>query len=806
MNKIITLLLFILLINISLSAQRIAIKGIDNNLHFNKSIVDQQLKSYTIFQVNMSNIQALQNGRNDQIEELQFQLNVGRFHTTVYLTNSGIIAPDYKRVTTSGEKITSPIPSPMEGYTSEGLPVRLTVNKDYMHGFIQTKETRFYIEPLNTFDRKADKELYVLFNMKNAINNQRATCGTEMPENYESPAQVDSDSIDGTCYRAEYALAADYMMYKDYGSVAGVENQIISITNAMQTNYDNEFSASLKYIVVAMFIVDCKGCDPWTENKDAGALLSDFSQWGNRGGFGQDYDVASLWTDRNFKGGTVGIAWVGSLCYYFRYNCLQDYTGNSDALRVVNSHELGHNWGCLHDKKGSPYIMAPRVNITNDWSIKSDTTIENSIAFRSRPGGCIDSCETTIQALFTADIWKICEGSSTQFYENAYNGEPDSMKWLFSGGNPSISRDTSPSVIYSDPGNYDVTLIVYDSIFTDTLMIVDYVEVFTEPSVDFRYTVDGNYVHYFNFSRNVNRVLWEFGDGETSDRTNNLTHIYSDSIVNGRQVTLTIFNPCDTVSRTITIDLDTPPIADFIVESRKICVGTRITFRDSSQGSITARRWIFEGGETFSLESINPTVLYNYPGVYDVTLIAGNPSGIDTIFKKDFINVIDVPLAQFQYEISGDTVQFIQLSQYAEDYEWSFGGGVVLDSINLLVLYEKEGSYTIKLIVENLCGVDSLIKTVEIKTTAIENTPQPAFKVYPNPFRNFVNIYFDSRVHGRVIIRLINMTGEMIKQKELYVRAEETTRINTDELGPGMYFLEIRQEGKRTFRKLINSD
>ena len=81
--------------------------------------------------------------------------------------------------------------------------------------------------------------------------------------------------------------------------------------------------------------------------------------------------------------------------------------------------------------------------------------------------------------------------------------------------------------------------------------------------------------------------------------------------------------------------------ADFSVEeTRVICPGDVVTFEDYSFNGPTSWLWTFEGGTPASSTSPSPEVMYNSPGVYDVTLFVSNPNGGLTEVKNDFITVL----------------------------------------------------------------------------------------------------------------------------------------------------------------------
>jgi len=97
-----------------------------------------------------------------------------------------------------------------------------------------------------------------------------------------------------------------------------------------------------------------------------------------------------------------------------------------------------------------------RVNATLQGDRKNLWSIENLIAT-----GVLD---TTIALLcepisdFNAQSYSVCTGSSINFFDRSFNGEVDSWIWEFPGGNPATSTSQNPTVSYTTPGIYNVTL------------------------------------------------------------------------------------------------------------------------------------------------------------------------------------------------------------------------------------------------------------------------------------------------------------------------------------------------------------
>ena len=90
--------------------------------------------------------------------------------------------------------------------------------------------------------------------------------------------------------------------------------------------------------------------------------------------------------------------------------------------------------------------------------------------------------------------------------------------------------------------------------------------------------------------------------------------------------------------------------------------------------------WNFGNGNVSS--DCGPvTVVYDYPGYFDVTLTTTSQTGcVNTITYQDYIYTEEPPVADFEpsvYTVSNldPTIEFTNQSQGATDYIWDFGDG-----------------------------------------------------------------------------------------------------------------------------------
>jgi PKD repeat protein len=86
-----------------------------------------------------------------------------------------------------------------------------------------------------------------------------------------------------------------------------------------------------------------------------------------------------------------------------------------------------------------------------------------------------------------------------------------------------------------------------------------------------------------------------------------------------------------------------PPVASYTASTSPICSGQSVTFTSTSTGSPTVYAWSFPGGTPSTSSLANPVVVYNSSGVFNVTLVATNGSGSNTLTNPSSITVNSYP-------------------------------------------------------------------------------------------------------------------------------------------------------------------
>ena len=386
----------------------------------------------------------------------------------------------------------------------------------------------------------------------------------------------------------------------------------------------------------------------------------------------------------------------------------------------------------------------------------------------------------TLTADFTANPTTVERGGTVAF-RDASTGNPTSWSWIFQGGNPSTSTSQNPSVVYQNPGTYNVTLTVSNANGEDTRTKNAYITVSENGNVpdpngelsaafvasSYNITI-GECINFTDRSSgSPTSWTWTFQGAETvTSNQQNPTNICYNT-PGAYNVTLYVQNAdgdydSEVCEGCIIVENNpTLPIADFEANITVIPVGGVVRFTNLSQnGPFDQWAWHFYGGtpETSS-DSVPPIIAYTEIGTYDVELRCRKTNGIQDIeLKQGYIRVVPQsdqrPEANFTSDKTlirpGETVNFIDLSR-SNPYRWNweFEGGTPATSNqpNPSVVYTTEGTYNVKLTVSNNIGADEITKEMYIVVSATDPCTEPPVADFTAVNRNIAygtEVFFEN--------------------------------------------------------------
>lgn len=219
-------------------------------------------------------------------------------------------------------------------------------------------------------------------------------------------------------------------------------------------------------------------------------------------------------------------------------------------------------------------------------------------------------------------------------------------QWLWSFGDNTTSTQQNPVHVYTQIGNYSVTLMASNSFGSNGLTRINCVTVNPSPIppvTDFTATpMTGSAPLVINFTDNSTNNptgwRWNFGDKSPLNNSQNPIHTYQN--IGRYSVTLTSSNTygSNSLTKTNFINVTQPLIASFTSSTQRTKKNTIVAFTNTSTGSPTSYLWDFGDGGTSNLH--NPTHVYADPKTYNVRLTVTNETSSNTMIKSKFIVII----------------------------------------------------------------------------------------------------------------------------------------------------------------------
>ncbi|MEM9327132.1 MAG: PKD domain-containing protein [Bacteroidota bacterium] len=314
-----------------------------------------------------------------------------------------------------------------------------------------------------------------------------------------------------------------------------------------------------------------------------------------------------------------------------------------------------------------------------------------------------------------------CQGSTIQFQNNSSSLSGGIVLTIWDFGDGNSSNVFAPNHVYSQAGNYTVTLTVYnednDFAVTSKLVTVDPL-----PVVNFQ--VDASVTNscestgqlFDNLSSITGDLLsysWEFGDGNSSTATEP-THNYSDPGTYTVKLTATGDVSGCTANASSTLVIHPEAVVDFNFQNQ--CEGTAIPFVDATTidyGNVSYQ-WTFGDGNSSAQQ--HPDHLYAEANTYHVNLRVTSQEGCVTQTSKT-VEVLTQPQAAFTFSnvCDGSQATFTNTSHNADSYLWYFGDGHTSTLTEPSHTYAQDSTYTVSLVARNTNGcVDSTAREITI--------------------------------------------------------------------------------------------
>lgn len=341
---------------------------------------------------------------------------------------------------------------------------------------------------------------------------------------------------------------------------------------------------------------------------------------------------------------------------------------------------------------------------------------------------------------FSANKQIGCAPYEIQFTDNSTAGSGNSnTSWLWDLGNGTTSTNQNPTVRYSSQGKFTIVLkVTNDKGCSKTTTKSSYITI--TPGVNPNFSNSDPTVCKAPFPISFNNAstgpgnltyTWLFGDGQTqTSSSQNISHSYT--APGAYSVTLiessdlgcsdTLYKDSAVVIPNVKTDFKVPDT---------ICVGSQLTFINTSTPDPISSKWTFSDGTNYS--TLNVTKTFSTAGNYNIKLSNVYPTCSGDTTKT--IAVINNPVAKFTPDKSGQckpdlTVNFTNQSQNAVTFVWDFGDStapVTVNSMdNVSHTFTKYGEFPVTLTAYNTNGCSATYTyTIKVLQPTIRFTNLP---------------------------------------------------------------------------------
>lgn len=245
-----------------------------------------------------------------------------------------------------------------------------------------------------------------------------------------------------------------------------------------------------------------------------------------------------------------------------------------------------------------------------------------------------------------------------------------------------------------------------------------------------------------------------------------------------------------------------PPLMPTASVNSIVCEGATINFTASITGTATPT-YSWSGPNGFTSNIQNPSITNaNSAHVGTYILTVDNGGNIETAATQ-VLNVMPPP-AIGAYSSQPNILCFGQtatLTAYGADtYTWNPGG----NGSSIVVSPTVTTTYSLTGVSEYGCEANTVLTQSVSVCTGINNlsaNENLMLQIYPNPANDVITINYDGLKETNSSIEIINTVGQTLIKQD--VANETSQNISVSNLTSGIYFVQIKQNGKSIATKKL---
>ena len=348
---------------------------------------------------------------------------------------------------------------------------------------------------------------------------------------------------------------------------------------------------------------------------------------------------------------------------------------------------------------------------------------------------------------FVADQTVVCPTVPIQFTDQSFSsGTISGWNWSFTGGTPATSTSQNPTVMYTSPGSYSVSLTVTDANGVATLTKTTYIQITTAQLAPLSEGFETTFLP----------SQWSlFDDGE-----------------------------------------------DGVVWKQNTTVGgngtsTQSVYFDNYNHDVGSNRDELRTNNYDMTEILNPTLSFDvayarYGGGNSDSLyvFATTDCGVSftELFHKGGVDLATVPDDQNEFIPTSSQwrAESIDISSY-------------IDEPQVMFVFQNRGQYGNCIYLDNI-NVNG-ISTAKLEE--MKNTPL-MISIYPNPANDLLNVLITTQVNQNGMLTLTDLLGHKIVDYKLNLNAGKTIQtIDVSRLVKGIYIISLNDGNVIHTQKII---
>ena len=390
---------------------------------------------------------------------------------------------------------------------------------------------------------------------------------------------------------------------------------------------------------------------------------------------------------------------------------------------------------------------------------------------------------------------------------NIYNSSQHATTFSWEFGNGRTSENIHASTVYSQTGEYDVTLKATDDYDCSITVTKQKFIPVTKPVAAF----DGSQLSsecpplvssfVSKSSNNVTDWQWDFGDGQSSILANP-TNVYRKPGIFDVTLTVADANGCSDTTTVADMVRVGGPFGTFTVSRLENCVGDTVLFSIASQNAIV-HRLDFGDGAVKDLTENEVGYSYEQAAKPTVSLIFIDQNGCEVAADEQYtLSIFENPSVDFTYHETypfvGEPVEFTGITEDGTSHEWFSMDSNQGTDLTTTLIFPAPGNYPVTFRTTNATGCSSdTTKTVYVQgdLTMIPNV------FTPNGDNKNSTFQMLGLEQGMWNLKVYNRWGVQVYEAQNYNGLWEANNVST---GVYFYIVENYYRREKTYKGLVN--